>query len=342
MFQRAVLFAIGIVFLTTGVLAQNPSAKLPEYRRYYFVFRQIALLEQKAVAAEKRGDDGSGYRLHYQKFASLDDREMSQLNQIASDCLRDLAPLDDRVKELIAEARAKVQANKFAPGVSSPTLSATVKQIEASRDQIIRQAYARLLAAFGEAEFKRFGEMIDKSMHVKEMGVGASERGASESPTFAPEGGVVRGISMIQELDGEIRLYTATELDFQTALYYNAIVDGLIFNKDTGDLLSEFAAENFPIVELIVTAPALPATNYIGYGEHAVRTIFPGDAGYKDPFCFSLLPIPIFPGGPEVQIVGFLPGQCFLPIIAQQILILGITVDSISTPEFSNHHLRMK
>jgi hypothetical protein len=330
MFQRSILFAIGIVFLTTGILAQNPSANLPAHLRSYFVFRQLSLLEQKAVAAEKKGEDGSRYRLHYKKFASLDDSEMTQLNQIASDCLRDLAPLDDRVKELIAEARVKVGASKFGSVVSSPTLSAELKQIGANRDQIIRQADARLLAAFGEAEFKRFSEVIEKSLRVKETRVGADKNRSNEAPTFAPEGGMVHGISMIQELDGEIQLYTATEIDFQTALYYNAIVYGLIINNDTGDVLSEFATENIQIAEVIATAPELPATNYIAYGEHIVRAIYPGVAGYKDPFCFSQLPIPIFPGGPEVQIVGS-PGECYLPIITQT-PVLGLTVDTISTP----------
>jgi hypothetical protein len=289
MFKRSILFATCVVLLSTGALAQNPSLKTPEHLRYYFVFRQISLLNQKAVAAERKGEDASRYRLHYKNFALLNDRQMTQLDQIANECLRDVAAFDTRIKQLVNEARARITGAKLEPGVPLPETTAELKQIDAERDRIMRHAYARLNDAFGESEFKRFNEKIEKSVRVNPVQVGARASGLLDHPALANQEGRVNAVSMIQEVDGIVQLYTATSLDAPVYLFYDAGVEGGIYEGDPLEIKALAGMVGLMIAEVLVTTPALPATEYLGLGAHYVVAYYfdATNGGWYDPYCFS-------------------------------------------------------
>jgi len=176
--QRFVLLTIAMVTLMIGAAAQNPTpTKPPEHVRYYFVFRHLALLNQKAVEAERRGEDGKEFREHYKNYAKLSDTQMNQLNQAATDCLRDLAPLDARIKQLVTASRARVPDRKIAPNSTPPEPPAELKELDKERDQIMRRAYTRLREAFGEVEFSRFAGVIEKSVRLSATPGGARAGG---------------------------------------------------------------------------------------------------------------------------------------------------------------------
>jgi hypothetical protein len=178
MSQRLVLLAVSMMAFMISAVAQNPApTKPPEHVRYYFVFRHLALLNQKAVEAEKRGEDGKKFREHYKNYAKLNDGQVDQLNQVAADCLLDIAPLDARIKQMVAASRARVPDRKIAPSSSLPEPTAELKELDKERDQIMRRAYTRLREAFGEAEFNRFSGVIEKSVRLSATPVGAREGG---------------------------------------------------------------------------------------------------------------------------------------------------------------------
>jgi hypothetical protein len=327
MFQRFILCAISVLFLLTGAMAQNPSPKTPEHLRYYFVFRQLSLLDQKAVAAERKGEGGTKYRQHYKKFALLNDHQMSQLDQIAKECLREVAAYDARIKQVVNEARAGIRAKKLEAGTPLPEPSAELKQIGIERDRIIRRAYRRLLDALGETEFKRFNEVIEKSVRVNTAQIGGRESVSRENRTIVPVGGMVHGVSMIQEADGNVLLYTATELDYATYTYYDGGIDGLIFNANTDALLAELIVVNGPTAEVIVTIPAIQGTSYLGYGGHfLVPVIYNSAHLYYDPYCFSRACNPST-GGSEMTFTGC-GSDCS---VFRQVIPLGVTLGSVTT-----------
>jgi hypothetical protein len=327
MLHRFILFVISILFISTGAVAQKLSAKTPEHLRYYFVFRQLSLLNQKAVAAERKGEDGSRYRLHYKKFAQLNDHQMSQLDQIANECLREVAVYDGRVKQLVNEARARIAGGKLEPGVSKPEPSAELKQIDAERDQIIRRAYSRLLSAFGEVEFKRFNERIERSIRINPIQVGARRGETREHPTLANEEAKVNGISMIQEVDGIVQLYTATLLDATVYQFYDAAVVGAIYEGNPPVFKGEAGQFEGMIAEVLLTIPALPATEYFGLGDHYVIPYYYfGELGWYDPYCFSqTLPLQ-HPG----EMTWFAPCNCTCYSFGPYIY-MGSTIDGIIT-----------
>jgi hypothetical protein len=288
MIQRFILFAISILFISTVALAQKPSAKTPEHIRYYFVFRQLSLLNQKAVAAERKGENGSRYRQHYKKLAQLNDGQMSQLDQIANECLRDVAAYDDRIKQLVSEARAGIPGRRLKPGVPLPKASAELKQIDAERDGIIRRAYARLIDAFGETEFRRFNEVIEKSVRDTPRQVSAREGGPRENLMLSNPVTGITSVSIIQEVDGTVQLYAATSLEAEVYLFYDAGIVGGIYEGNPPVIKAQAESFGWMIAEVMLTSTALPATEYIGVGDSFVVAIFyDGQRGWYDPLCLS-------------------------------------------------------
>lgn len=291
MLQRVVLLAFSVVLMLTGAMAQNPSPKTPEHLKYYFVFRQISLLNQKAVAAERKGEDGSRYRLHYKKFALLSDRQMSQLDQIANDCLREVAGYDARIKQLVNEVRARIPGGKLEPGRPLPKPPAELRQIDAERDRVIMRAYTRLLDAFGETEFRRFNERIGKSVRINTSQIGARESGSREIPVLPGEWqATVYGVSIIQENGGTVLLYSATSIDGPGANAYDCIAIGSIYETDFSNLKSQGTVIGWPIAEVMISTPALQGTAYAGVGDHMVNAYISWPNGsWYDPACLSVI-----------------------------------------------------
>ena len=158
--------ALLCAFIITTATGQTPPAKPPEHVRYYFVYRHLALLDKKAIEAERKGEESTRFRQHYKRFAALSDSQQTTLKQIGADCLRELAPFDARIKQLVAESRAKVPGGKLEPGAPLPQPNPELKKIEAERDKVMQRAYTRLRESFGAVEFKRFNESIEKSVRL--------------------------------------------------------------------------------------------------------------------------------------------------------------------------------
>lgn len=287
MLRRCIMFAIGIAVLSTVTFAQNPAPNIPEHLKYYYVFRQLSLLNQMWAAAERRGEDGSRYRQHYKKFASLDDQQMSQLNRIANECLQEVAVYDTRINQLVNETRAALPGKRLGPGVAAPAPPVELKQIDAQREGVLIRAQARLIDAMGETGFRRLNEAIEKSMHVNQVRVGGGKGKQRENSAPTSEGEMVDEVTIIQEVDSTVQLYTATSVTAEVYAYYDPGVEGEIY--EAGILKAQGAsAGGGPTAEVILTIPALPATEYIGYGYHFVRPIYLYE-GYwwYDPYCFS-------------------------------------------------------
>jgi hypothetical protein len=187
MLQRIIVGSLCIILLMTVSLAQNPPQKPAEHWRYYIVFRHISVLNQKAADAERKREDSSKFRQHYKNYAALSELQANQLNQIANDCLSEVAPLNERIRQMVAESRAKIPGGKLVPGQPLPQSNPALKEIDSEREAVIRRHYMRLRETFGEAEFKRFNVVIEKSVRLNFTPVGARESGPRKPP-MATEG----------------------------------------------------------------------------------------------------------------------------------------------------------
>jgi hypothetical protein len=182
--RRLILLTIGIAFFSVAVRAQSSPQKPPEHFKYFLVFRHTALLNQKAAEMERKGEDGSKFRNHYKNYAALNDLQVSQLNQVAQDCLREVGVIDARIKQIVTESRARIPGGRLEPGQPLPQPTAELKELDQERDQIIRSHYMKLRDRFGEAEFKRFAQVVEKSVRLNVTPVGEREGGPRKPPVI--------------------------------------------------------------------------------------------------------------------------------------------------------------
>jgi hypothetical protein len=182
MLHRIIIGSLSIILLATVSLAQNPPQKPAEHWRYYIVFRHINVLNQKAADAERKGENSSKFRQHYKNYAALSTLQASQLNQIAIDCLSEIAPLNERIRQMVAESRAKIPGGKLLPGQPLPQSTPALKEVDSEREAVIRRHYMKLRETYGEAEFKRFNEVIEKSVRLTFTPTGARGSGPRKPP----------------------------------------------------------------------------------------------------------------------------------------------------------------
>jgi hypothetical protein len=182
MSRRLILVGLSFFLLAPIALAQNPPTRPLEHVRYYLVFRHLAILNQKAAEAERKGEDSTKFRQYYKNKAMLSDQQASQLNQIANDCLREVGALDSRIKQIVSESRAKFPGGKLDTSAHRPEPTAGLREIDKERDLVMRRHYTRLRAAFGEVEFIKFNELITKTVRADYLPPGVRESGPRKPP----------------------------------------------------------------------------------------------------------------------------------------------------------------
>jgi hypothetical protein len=143
--------------------AQRDGA-IPQHIVYDELFYEVAFFKGEADKLDRQGKDSSGLRSIYKKEAKLDERRNALLFEIASDCERDVEALDMRAKEIITAFRARVQAMNIGPGETPPPAPEELKAIQEERNATILRARDRLREGFGDEEFGRFTEFVNRSI----------------------------------------------------------------------------------------------------------------------------------------------------------------------------------
>jgi hypothetical protein len=143
---------------TVGSADTKPAADVPEHVVYGLLFREVAAFRRKAEQMRDRGQDASALRDFHKQRAKLNDREAQALDQAADDCVRALAPLDNKAKALIQADRAHHPGGLLQPGEALPLPPAKLKDLEQQRRKVILGARDQLRAAMGETEFQRLDQ----------------------------------------------------------------------------------------------------------------------------------------------------------------------------------------
>ncbi len=161
-----VLFSLGSTPLSaadepprTGTLEP-----LPESVKYWVLFRHMTTLEAKAVAAERRGEDGAPYRSVFRTSAKLTEAQAAQLSSIAADCVARVEEKDQEALAIIRAARAAVPQGTLKKDETPPEPPAELKRLQSERDELIDAARESLRRAFGDREFARFQGFVDEKI----------------------------------------------------------------------------------------------------------------------------------------------------------------------------------
>jgi hypothetical protein len=146
-----------------GTLSEQ-SQNIPDYAVYRQLFHHHMILKAKADEIEKQGKNGKALRSFYQETAGLSDDQARAFDRIAADCERDVARQDEKAKALIDSIRKNYPGGKVPAGQKPPEAPIELKAMQDDRNAIILNARDRLRAAFGEQEFKRFSDFVERDV----------------------------------------------------------------------------------------------------------------------------------------------------------------------------------
>ena len=138
-------------------------SKIPAQVTYLFLFKEVVAFEDKAVEADKNGEDGAIYRTVYKRLASLTDEQSEFLRKTAADCAAEVKITDEAARVIGDRLRAEYQAQLASGNMSSPPPSAELAELQRQRDDIILKHRDLLKGSFGEA-FPRFDSYVQLSI----------------------------------------------------------------------------------------------------------------------------------------------------------------------------------
>lgn len=177
--KKRMLITLCVVVLACGTLAfswqaqqatsNNKSApqqakSIPDYAVYRQMFHHHIALKEKAQELEGQGKSGKSLRSFYQREANLNDDEARAFDEIASKCEQDVAQQDAKAKAIIDTGLARYPGGKVPQGEKMPEAPAELKALWEERNAIILRARDHLRAAFGEREFQRFEEFVQRNV----------------------------------------------------------------------------------------------------------------------------------------------------------------------------------
>lgn len=143
----------------------NPEEQnIPEHIIYSQIFRHIQELNRKADDEESKGKDGSHFRKLYKEMAKLDDKESKALDKITEKTNLEIEKLDKKARKIIEQHRAKTPEGKLEFGQLPPAPPAELVELSNQRKALILQAVGELRTEFGEEEFAKFKDFVEREV----------------------------------------------------------------------------------------------------------------------------------------------------------------------------------
>jgi hypothetical protein len=145
---------------TIGTKESPSPSQAPEQVVYRQFFRHLVALKQRAEEMESRGRSGKAFRTHYKDKIGLKDREASLLEQIATDCERETAKIDERAQRIIEAARSRVQNGRAASIEEIPPPPPELKKLQRHRDMVVMRGRHRLVTELGAYGFQQIDDFL--------------------------------------------------------------------------------------------------------------------------------------------------------------------------------------
>jgi hypothetical protein len=146
---------------TTLGTRESPSpSQAPEQIVYRQFFRHLVALKQRADEMETHGKNGKALRTYYKDKIGLKDKEASLLDEIATECERETAKVDERAQRLIEAARARFPNGRAASAEEIPPPPPELKKLQERRDMIVMRARYRLFTELGAYGFQQVDDFL--------------------------------------------------------------------------------------------------------------------------------------------------------------------------------------
>ena len=139
---------------------QSPSpGQAREHIVYRQFFRHVVALKKRAAEMESQGKKGKALRTHYKDKIGLKDKEANLVDEIAAECERETAKVDEKAQRIIELARARVPNGQVSSDQIPPP-PPELKKLQRQRDMIVMRARHRLASELGAYEFQHVDDFI--------------------------------------------------------------------------------------------------------------------------------------------------------------------------------------
>lgn len=146
---------------TTLGTKESPSpSQAPEQVIYRQFFRHLVGLKKQAEEMESHGKNGKAFRNHYKDKIGLKDNEASLLDEIATECERETAKVDEQAQRLIQAARARTKNGRAASIEEIPPPPPELKKLQQRRDMIVMRGRYRLFTELGAYGFQQIDDFL--------------------------------------------------------------------------------------------------------------------------------------------------------------------------------------
>jgi hypothetical protein len=145
---------------TVGTRESPSPSQAPEHIVYRQFFRHLVALKQRAEGMESQGKNGKALRTHYKDKIGLKDKEASLLDEIATECERETAKIDERAQRIIEAARARFSNGRAASIEEIPPPPPELKKLQRHRDMVVMRARHRLVTELGAYGFQQIDDFL--------------------------------------------------------------------------------------------------------------------------------------------------------------------------------------
>lgn len=140
---------------------QDPlPANAPEHIVYGQFFRHLIALKKQAKDNEIKTKKQSKLHTHYKDKIKLKDDKAKILDNIAAECVREMAQTDEKAKKIIDEARSRFPDGKIPQGQQLPPPPKELKKLQRDRDMSVLKARQKLRNQLGDYDFQLVDDYI--------------------------------------------------------------------------------------------------------------------------------------------------------------------------------------
>jgi len=141
-------------------LQQSPPITVPDYIVYGALFHHVVEVKQQADQAQSSGEDASSLRSFFQRQMDLSQEHARKLDEIASECVIEVAKQDAKAKEVIRAFKTQYPPGEVKASKTLPPPPAELQQMQEERNAIILRARDRLATALGDKTFQNVDRYI--------------------------------------------------------------------------------------------------------------------------------------------------------------------------------------
>jgi hypothetical protein len=169
--------------LTKPATPTDPNSPAPQnYQIYHIFFMHLANFDSLAAKLEANGKKADGLRTHDQRLAGLTVEEGALVKKVAYDCNQQVAAVEKRFQEAVAEFRQQHSNDQFPLRALPPDL----QQLWARRAQIINSEIDQLQILLGQTSFQKLDNWVQANFRPVRQSVPVPSQMKSPSSGQGP------------------------------------------------------------------------------------------------------------------------------------------------------------